>query len=148
MRSTKVFLVLFVLVFACVAVNAQQTTTVGETKAERPNPLLTANTIFVRSKTAYFKSAALEQALLERDEFQNWGFAISREEADAELIIEVDRKLFSNRFIYSVIDPETNRVLLGGNIGSLGGTVESQIANGFVQRLKRTRPLTPSGQSK
>ena len=66
---------------------------------------------------------------------------ISRDETDADLIIEVDRKLFTNRFVYSVIDPHTNRVLLSGKIGSLGGTVEGQIANGFVNRLQRFRSL-------
>ena len=103
--------------------------------------LRSAQRIFIRTKSVYFKPAALEQALLDREEFQRWGFVISREESDAELIIEVDRKLFTNRFVYSVIDPKTQRVLLAGKIGSLGGTVEGQIANGFVQRLRKIRPL-------
>ena len=67
---------------------------------------------------------------------------ISRDETDADLIIEVDRKLFTNRFVYSVIDPRTNRVLISGKIGSLGGSVEGQIANGFVKRIQRFRPLS------
>ena len=110
----------------------------------RPDPgdaLRSAQTIFIRTKSVYFKPAALEQALLARNEIQQWNMVISRDETDADLIIEVDRKLFTNRFVYSVLDPRTNRVLLSGKIGSLGGSVEGQIANGFVKRLQRFRPL-------
>jgi hypothetical protein len=114
----------------------------SEAARSDPNDLLrSAQRIFIRTKSVYFKPAALEQALLDRKEFQDWGFVISREELDAELIIEVDRKLFTNRFVYSVIDPKTQRVLLAGKIGSLGGTVEGQISDGFIKRLRRIRPL-------
>jgi hypothetical protein len=105
--------------------------------------LRTAQTIFIRTKSAYFKPAALEQALLDRDEVQTWGLVISRDESDADLIIEVDRKLFTNKFVYSVLDPRTNRVLISGKIGSLGGSVERQIANGFVHRLRHYRAYGP-----
>jgi hypothetical protein len=104
--------------------------------------LRSAQTLFIRTKSSYFKPAALEQELLDRSEVQIWGLVISREEINADLIIEVDRKLFTNKFVYSVIDPRTNTVLISGKIGSLGGTVEEQIANGFVKRLQRFRPLT------
>lgn len=113
-------------------------------EAARPSPLdvlRSAQVLFIRTKSGYFKPAALEQALLDRSEVQIWGLVISREEAHADLIIEVDRKLFTNKFVYSVIEPRTNTVLISGKIGSLGGTVEGQIANGFVKRLQRFRPL-------
>lgn len=129
-------------------VPAQQKT---QNDVDRPSPndlLRSAQTIFIGTKTIYFKPAALEQALLDRPEVQEWGFAISRDEADADLIIEVDRKLFTNRFVYSVIDPKTQRVLLAGKIGSLGGTVEGQIANGFVKRLQKVRPLQSEAKTR
>ncbi|HEY0100621.1 MAG TPA: hypothetical protein VGB76_16870 [Pyrinomonadaceae bacterium] len=113
-----------------------------QTDAVRSSPLdvlRSAQTIFIRTKTAYFKPAALEQSLLDRTEVQSWELVFTREEANADLIIEVDRKLFTNKFVYSVIDPRTNTVLISGKIGSLGGTVEDQIANGFVKRLQRFR---------
>jgi hypothetical protein len=105
--------------------------------------LRSARTIFIRTKSAYCKPAALEQELLDRDEVQRWGMVISRDETDADLIIEVDRKLFTNKFVYSVLDPRANRVLLSGKIGSLGGTVEEQIANGFVKRIQPYRDAAP-----
>lgn len=110
--------------------------------------LRSAQTIFIRTKSIYFKPAALEQELLDRSEVQNWGLVIARDETDADLIIEVDRKLFTNRFVYSVLDPRSNRVLLSGKIGSLGGSVEHQIADGFVKRIRPFRAVGPPVQTR
>jgi hypothetical protein len=139
-------LVIILLACACLLAFAPsvdaQISPLEQVKPSSPNETLrSAQTIFIRSKSLLLKSAALEEALLSRSEFQQWGMVITRDEMDADLIIEVKRKSFSNRFVYSVIDPKTSRVLMGGKIGSLGGTVEEQIANGFVQRLKKVRPL-------
>ena len=140
-RSLGVLLIAFGFIIAPVQfVSAIQNPQAEAARADANDLLRSAQRIFIRTKSVYFKPAALEQALLDREEFQRWGFVISREESDAELIIEVDRKLFTNRFVYSVIDPKTQRVLLAGKIGSLGGTVEGQIADGFIKRLRRIRP--------
>ena len=139
-RNLGVLLIAFGFIIAPVQfVSATQNPQAEAGRADANDLLRSAQRIFIRTKSVYFKPAALEQALLDREEFQRWGFVISREESDAELIIEVDRKLFTNRFVYSVIDPKTQRVLLAGKIGSLGGTVEGQIANGFCKRLQRIR---------
>ena len=115
----------------------------------RPTPvnaLRSARTIFIRSKSIFFKPATLENELLKRPEFQLWGLVITREEADADLIIEVERKVFS-KFTFSVIDPRTNTVVASGKLSSLGGTVEHKIAKKFVSRMKAVRPLTSSTQT-
>jgi len=121
--------------------NAADRTTPAET-------LRAAQTIFIRTKSRYFKPAALEQELLDRSEIQHWGLVIARDESDADLIIEVDRKLFTNRFVYSVLDPRSNRVLLSGKIGSLGGSVEWQIASGFVKRIRPFRSYASPVQTR
>ena len=142
-RSFGVLLVVCGCIFAAAVqyASAGQNPQAEAARSDANDLLRSAQRIFIRTKTVYFKPAALEQALLDREEVQEWGFMISREELDAELIIEVDRKLFTNRFVYSVIDPKTQRVLLAGKIGSLGGTVEGQIADGFIKRLRKIRPL-------
>lgn len=101
--------------------------------------LRSAQTIFIRTKSVYFKPATLENALLKRDEFQQWSLAITREEADADLIIEVDRKLFTTKFIYSVLDPRTNRVVASGKVNSIGGTVEGKVSDSFIKRMRQAR---------
>ena len=129
------------LVFAAAPTRAQQQSDTS-TKASRPDPydaLRSARMIFIRSKSAFLNPHALEQALVNRNEFQDWELVITRDESEADLVIEVSRKSFTNRFVYNVIDRRANRILAGGRIGSLGGTVEGQIADGFIKKLRRVR---------
>src|SRR4051812_44044926 len=69
--------------------------------------LRAARLIYIRKKSVYFKAPELENELRKRPEFQSWGLAITRNEGDADLIVEVGRKVFTTRFIYTVIDPRT-----------------------------------------
>ena len=64
---------------------------------------------------------------------------VTRDQSEADLVIEVSRKSFTNRFVYNVIDRRANRILAGGRIGSLGGTVEGQIVDSFIKKLRRVR---------
>lgn len=57
--------------------------------------LRNAKLIYIRKKSVYFKAPELENELRKRPEFQRWGLAITRNEADADLIIEVGRKVFT-----------------------------------------------------
>jgi hypothetical protein len=112
----------------------------SETKRVSPNDALrAAQTIFIRSKSVYFKASTLENSLLQRDEFQQWGLVITREESDADLIIEVGRKVFTTSFIYSVIDPRNKRVVASGRVNSIGGTVEGKITDSFMKKLRSVR---------
>ena len=148
-RFSALFILSFCTLVSFHAASAGQSSrgdaAVRSTPAET---LRSAQTIFIRTKSVYFKPTALEQALLDRSEVQQWGLVISRDKTDADLIIEVDRKLFTNRFVYSVLDPRSNRVLVSGKIGSLGGTVEGQIANGFVQRMRPFRSYGSPAQTR
>jgi hypothetical protein len=121
-------------------------------EATRPSPndaLRSAQTIFIRSKSVYFKASTLENSLLQQDEFQQWGLVITREESDADLIIEVGRKAFTTSFIYSVIDPRNKRVVASGRVNSIGGTVEGKITDSFMKKLRAVRQppvLNPAKQ--
>jgi hypothetical protein len=102
--------------------------------------LRNAKLIYVRKKSVYFKAPELENELRKRPEFQRWGMAITRNEADADLIIEVGRKVFTTRFVYTVIDPRTDIVVTSGKLSSLGGTLSTKIAKRFIQQLQQVRP--------
>ncbi|MFL6231412.1 MAG: hypothetical protein ACJ741_21775 [Pyrinomonadaceae bacterium] len=107
--------------------------------AARPvaeNPLRSARSIFVRSKSVYFKPSTLEHALIQHDELRQWGLAVTRSEAGADLIIEVGRKVFTTSFVYSVIDPKTQTVVASGRVNSIGGTVEGKITHSLMQKLR------------
>lgn len=101
--------------------------------------LRNAKVIYVRKESVFFKPAELENELLKRPEFQRWGLLITRTETDADLIIEVGRKVFT-RFVYTVIDRRTNTVVASGKLSSLGGTLSTKIAKRFIENLKRVRP--------
>jgi hypothetical protein len=129
-------------------VNAQEK---AQAEVAKPSPveiLKTAQTIFIRSKSSLFKPATLENSLMQRDEFQQWGIVVTREQSDADLIIEVDRKLFTSSFVYSVLDPKTNRVVASGRVNSIGGTVEGKISDSFIKKLKLIRPFPSAVQPK
>ena len=117
----------------------------------RPSPnevLRSAQTIFIRSKSVYFKPTTLENSLLQQEEFQQWGLVITREESDADLIIEVGRKLFTSSFIYSVLDPRNKRVVASGRVNSIGGTVEGKITSSFLKKMRSVRQAPVSNQAK
>lgn len=121
----------------------------GEATRSSPNDVLrSAQTIFIRSKSVYFKASTLENSLLQQDEFQQWGLVITRDENDADLIIEVGRKVFTTSFIYSVIDPRNKRVLASGRVNSIGGTVEGKITSSFMKKLRSVRQAPVSNQAK
>lgn len=124
---------------------------VGQEKPEapiaRPSPnevLAKAQTILIRSNSFYFRASTLENALLQMEEFQDWGLVITREENDADLIIEIGRKKFTTSFIYSVIDPKNKRVVASGRVNSIGGTVEGKISKSFIKRMRLARPPVPA----
>lgn len=97
-----------------------------------------AKLIYVRKKTIYFEPSEFENELRKRPEFQRWGLAITRNEVDADLIIEVGRKVFT-RYVYIVIDPRTNIVVASGKLSSLGGTLTTKIAKRFIEQMQRVR---------
>jgi hypothetical protein len=122
-----------------------------QSEAARPSPnevLRSAQTIFIRSNSVYFKASTLENSLLQQDEFQQWGLVITRDESDADLIIEVGRKLFTTSFIYSVIDPRNKRVVASGRVNSIGGTVEGKITSSFMKKLRTVRQPPVSNEAR
>lgn len=117
----------------------------------RPSPnevLRSAKTIFIRSNSVYFKPSTLENSLLQQEDFQEWGLVITRDEADADLIIEVGRKLFTTSFIFSVLDPRHKRVVASGRVNSIGGTVEGKITESFMKKMRSARTLAASNHVK
>jgi hypothetical protein len=150
-RFVRLIVASCLLVYPLILVRAGHDVQEPQTEASRPTPnevLRTAQTIFVRSKSVYFKPSTLENSLLQQDEFQQWGLVITREESDADLIIEVGRKVFTTSFIYSVIDPKNKRVVASGRVNSIGGTVEGKITSGFMKKLRSVRQATVSNPAK
>ncbi|MCA1631533.1 MAG: hypothetical protein LC774_14610 [Acidobacteria bacterium] len=139
-RSAWSVVAVICFVFAAPVARAQAPPEkVNAAPANEANPLRTARSIFIRTKSVYFKPEALENSLLEQEEFQRWGLSVTRIEAEADLVIEVGRKVFTTSFIYSVIEPRSQKVVASGRVNSIGGTVEGKIRHSFIKKLRAAR---------
>jgi hypothetical protein len=105
-----------------------------------------ARFVLVRSDSAFVSGREVEDSLRKRKEFRAWGMIITRDEAQADLIIEITRKTLTRRFTFSVIDPRTSEVLTSGKTRSVlfGKKIPNKIAEKFANRVKVYRPYPPN----
>ena len=101
-----------------------------------------ARFVFVRSDSAFISGREVEDSLRKRKEFRAWGMVITRNEAQADLIIEITRKPLTRRFTFSVLDPRTQGVVTSGKTRSVlfGKKISNKIAEKFANRVKVYRP--------
>lgn len=101
-----------------------------------------ARFVLVRSDSAFVSGREVEDSLRKRKEFKAWGMLITRNEAQADLIIEITRKPLTRRFTFSVIDPRTSEVVTSGKTRSVlfGKKIPNKIAEKFANRVKVYRP--------
>jgi hypothetical protein len=107
--------------------------------AQLPAPLATGRVLYVDSHTAYLNGSLLEERLMERPEFAALGLSITRDAKEADLVVEVERSIFTTKFTYSVVDPASRRVLATGRVNSLFGTASGKIAKKLVETLAKSR---------
>jgi hypothetical protein len=105
----------------------------------------TARTICVVSKSDFINAREVEDALRKRKEFQAWGMVITRNEMQADLVLEVSRKAFTRRFTFTVFDPRTMTLVTSGKTRSVlfGKKISNKIAEKFANRVKVVRPYPP-----
>ena len=95
--------------------------------------------VFVRSKALLVRAAVVEEKLLKRPEFSQMGLALTRNEADADIILELRHDVLT-KYVYSAVDTRTQTVLAGGKVSSLGGTVGGKVAKRFLKQLAQGHP--------
>jgi hypothetical protein len=102
-----------------------------------------ARVLFIRSTSVYLKSSDLENEMRQRPEFAALGLLLTKEEGNADLILEVGRKVPGRKFVYSAIDPRTQIVLTSGSaradLFGLAPSVAHKIAKRFLQRVQAAR---------
>lgn len=109
-----------------------------------PRVLLSrAQTIFVSSNTSYFEPVQLQNALRKRSEFETWEMAIIDgwdKRNIADMIIEVDRPLFTFTFTYQITDRSTGILLTAGKITAFDGNAAAPLlAKRIVEDIKKAR---------
>ena len=109
----------------------------------RPNPgprsSATTRKVFVRSKALLVRAAVVENKLMKRAEFNQLGLALTRNEADADIILELRHDVLT-KYVYSAVDVRTQTVIAGGKVSSLGGTVAGKVAKRFLKQLAQGHP--------
>jgi hypothetical protein len=104
-----------------------------------------AHFIRVHSDSIFISEQEVEDSLRKRKEFQAWGMVITRNDSDADLIIQINRKSLTRRFTFTVIDPRTMEVVTSGKTRSvfLGKKISNKVAEKFANRVKVVRPYPP-----
>ncbi|MBV8858917.1 MAG: hypothetical protein JOZ02_18440 [Acidobacteria bacterium] len=112
------------------------------TASDPATVLRKARFVFVHSDTAFVSGHEVEASLLKRKEFKAWGMVVTRNEAQADLVIEITRKPLTRRFTFSVIDPRTSEVVASGKTRSVlfGKKIPNKVAEKFANRVKVYRP--------
>jgi len=90
--------------------------------------------VFVRSKSLLVRGAVVEDKLLKRPEFKQLGLSITRDESDADIILELRHDLLT-MYVFTVVEVKTQTVIAGGKLSSLGGTVADKVAKRFVKKM-------------
>lgn len=139
MRNRKLFLFFAsVCLLSCCAASASAQSPGNDAVAA----LRTAKTIYVKSSSVLVGAAVVEAKLQKRPEFSQMGLVITRDEAAADLILELEHDVFT-KYVYTAIDRRTNMVVASGKLSSLGGTVAGKVAKRFLKQVLHARATTP-----
>jgi len=131
----------FVSVLAAGATGAygQELSYSSMTRARTTTPSATQRKVFVRSTALLVKASVVEDKLMKRSEFAQMGLVLTRDKADADIILELRHDILT-KYVYSAVDAHTQIVLAGGKVSSLGGTVAGKVAKRFLRQLAQGHP--------
>lgn len=110
-----------------------------------PRALLSrGRTVYVESGTSFFEPVQLQNALRERDELDAWQMSIIDGGWDkrniADLIVEVDRPLFTYTFTYRITHRDTGVILATGKVTAFDGNAAApKLARKIVEEIKKAR---------
>ncbi len=94
--------------------------------------------VFVRSLSLRVTAEDIENKLRKHPDFQRLGMLITRQETDADLVLEVRRSVLT-KFVFTAVDPETLILVASGKLSSLGGTVDDKVAKRFMKQIVALR---------
>ena len=120
---------------------AEEAARIAETN---PRALLRrARIVYVDSSTSFFEAVQLQNALRKRQEFDTWQMAIvdgydKRNVAD--VIIDIDRPLFTYTFTYKITNRSNGIVLATGKLTAWDGNdAAPKLAQRIIEELKGAR---------
>jgi hypothetical protein len=112
--------------------------------SKSPTALLSAaQTVYVRSDTSYFDSTQLQNELRKSRDFEMWNLVIiddwnKRDVAD--IIIEVDRPLFTFTFTYKITDRTNGILLSSGKVTAFDGNIAApMLSSRIIKDIRKAR---------
>ena len=102
---------------------------------EDPNKILkNAKTIAIHSKTAFLTVDTLVRALALEKEWKNLGLTMVQDRRVADLLIEIDRPVFTHVHTFVISDKRTSIILSAGKVTAFDGNIASgRIAKEIVK---------------
>ena len=105
-----------------------------------------AHVLFIHSDTDYFEEAQLQNALRKRSEMDTWQLAIvdgwSKRDV-ADILIEVDRPLFTYTFTYKITDRNTGIILATGKVTAWDGNAAApKLAERIIEDIRNAKGET------
>jgi hypothetical protein len=102
-----------------------------------------ARTIFIHSKTSFLTVDTLDRALALQKEWPQLELTIVQDQRVADILIEIDRPLFTYVHTFVIIDKKTSIILDSGKVTAFDGTIASGgLAKDIVKFFASTRLST------
>lgn len=118
---------------------ALRPTRTTENRASAAETLRAARRIYILPNQHVDKKY-LEYKLAKQPEFAVWGLAITQNERNADLVIEVHRRAFN--YIFSLVEPRSGTVLVNGKVMAINGLVAAEeLGREVIRRMKELRAL-------
>ncbi len=112
----------------------------GVVDTDPKDALRKAKTILVASKTVWFTPAALERELARQKDYGSLGLVLVSDRRVADLVITVDRPLFTYAFTFTVTDAKTSALVDAGKVTAIDGNAAAgRIAGQLVDNWKKLR---------
>lgn len=104
--------------------------------------LRSARTIYI-APNKHVDAKYLEYKLGKLPQFEQWNLSVTRESAQADLVLEVHRRALN--YIFSIIEPRSGIVIVTGKVVAINGLVAAQdISREIIRRMEKLRALPAS----
>lgn len=123
---------------------AEEAARIAETS---PKALLSrARILYIDSNTDYFEAVQLQNALRKRSEIDAWQLAMVdgwEKRNVADIVIEIDRPLFTFTFTYKITSRDKGILLAAGKVTAFDGNAAApMLAERIVEEMRKARGET------
>ena len=121
-----------------------QQPSVAAASADPKQILKNAKTVYIHSKTAFLTADTLNHALEQNKNWPDLGLTIVSDPRAADLLIEVDRVVFTNVHTFALSDRKTSIVLGSGKVPAFNGIIASgPMATQIIDIISSARLASP-----